>query len=177
MGNKSKIKAAKSDMVSGGIFCVFSVLFFGATLSFKLVHLPNTVTAAFMPRLLALLVFGCSAYLFLRGYLSWKKCSSEEKAELMEEEKGGRDGQIRCILVVADLVLAACVFKTLGFLLTMPWMMFFLFVILEKKEKRNYKLYLLLSVVSPVIVFAVFYYGFSQLLPPGILKPFLAQIL
>lgn len=97
--------------------------------------------------------------------------------ELSKERKENQAGQIRCILVVADLLLAACTFKTLGFLLTMPWMMFFLFIILEKKEKRNYKLYLVLSVLAPILVFAVFYYGFSQLLPIGILKPYLSQIL
>lgn len=177
MEKQQKIKAAKSDMLSGGIFCIFAAAFFAETFTFKLIRLPNTVTSAFMPRLLAVLVFGCAAYLFMRGYRNWQKFSPEEKAEIRYVQRENRAGQRRCVLVVADLVFAACTFKTLGFLLTMPWMMFFMFIILEKKEKRNYKLYLILSLLSPIVVFAVFYYGFSQLLPIGILKPYLSQIL
>jgi len=86
-------------------------------------------------------------------------------------------GNIRMVLVILDLVVAAALFKKLGFILTMPWMMFILFMIIEKKEKRNIPLYLVLSIVAPVVIFFVFYYGFSQLLPMGILRPFLSQFL
>lgn len=174
---KSKVETARSDMTTGAVFCAFSIFFFLATFTFKIVHLPNTVTAAFMPRLLAVIVFGCSAWVFLRGLKSYRQCSNEEKKAYAEKQKTGRDGQIRCILVVADLVAAAACFKKLGFLLTMPWMMFILFMILEQKEKRNYLLYAVLSILAPIVVFFVFYYGFSQLLPTGILKPYISQIL
>lgn len=174
---KSRIETAKSDMMTGTVFCIFSVFFFLTTFTFKIVHLPNTVTAAFMPRLLGVIVFLCSASVFLRGLKSYRQCSDEEKKSYEEKQKTEKSGQIRCILVVADLVLAAACFKKLGFLLTMPWMMFILFLILEQKEKRNYVLYAILSIFAPIIVFFVFYYGFSQLLPTGILKPYISQIL
>lgn len=174
---KNRVETAKSDMMTGAVFCAFSVFFFLATFTFKIVHLPNTVTAAFMPRLLAAIVFCCSAWVFWRGLKSYRQCSEEEKSSFTEKQRSGRDGQLRCILVVADLVAAAACFKKLGFLLTMPWMMFILFLILERREKRNYLLYAVLSVLSPIVVFFVFYYGFSQLLPTGILKPFISQIL
>ncbi|MCD8125673.1 MAG: tripartite tricarboxylate transporter TctB family protein [Lachnospiraceae bacterium] len=174
---KTKIETARSDMATGGAFSIFSVLYFLGTFTFKIVELPNTVTAAFMPRVLGVVIFLCSAWVFLRGWRSWRQCSQEEKALYKRKQETDRSGQLRCILVVADLLVAAFFFKKLGFLLTMPWMMFILFLILEKKEKRNYKLYLLISIIAPVVVFFVFYYGFSQLLPMGILKPYLSQIL
>ena len=54
---------------------------------------------------------------------------------------------------------------------------FFLFLILEEPEKRNYKLFALLSVVCPVVVYFAFYFLFSNLLPMGILKSILFSIL
>ena len=77
----------------------------------------------------------------------------------------------------AILLAAAILFRTLGFLLTMPWMMFLLFVVLEKKEKRRYGLYLAFSLLTPLFMFVVFYFAFSTLLPMGILAPYLSMIL
>lgn len=174
---KGKAEAAMSDLRAGTGFAIFAAAFFLATFTFKLVEMPNTFDAAFVPRVLGVIVFCCAAAVMFRGWSAWQKCSPEEKAKLKEKEAADKGGIIRCWLVALVLVLAAASLKKLGFILTMPWMMFFLFIIVEQKEKRNYLLYAALSIVSPILIFFVFYYGFSQLLPMGILKPFLSQFL
>ena len=174
---KNKAESAMSDIRLGIGFLIFSVLFFAATFFFRVVKIPNTFDAAFMPRILSVIVFGCALYLALRGFKAYSQCSEEDKKALSRKEKGDRAGNIRMILVILDLVAAAALFKKLGFILTMPWMMFILLMIIEKKENRNIPLFLALSIIAPIVIFFVFYYGFSQLLPMGILRPFLSQFL
>lgn len=170
-------KRAKQYMIAGALSALFAIGYFAETFNFRTVKVANTIGSTFMPRLLACLVFACSAALFLQGRSGYRRIPQAGRAVPAEEKKEARAGALRCLAVVAVLVAAAALFKKLGFILTMPWMMFLLFVILEKKEKRRYGLYLLLSCASPVLLFLLFYYGFSQLLPMGILKPFLSRFL
>lgn len=177
MTKETLAKKAREDIVAGTLFALFAVGYYAETYYFRVVAVPNTISATFMPRVLACLVFFCSLILSLQGYLRYRRIPRESRRPSQADCEKDRAGALRCFAVVAVLVFAAAVFKKLGFILTMPWMMFLIFVIIEKKEKRNYKLYLLLSVVSPIVLFMLFYYGFSQLLPMGILKPFLASFL
>ena len=170
-------KKAREDIIAGILFALFAIGYYAETYRFRVVKVTNTIDATFMPRVLACLVFACSVILSLQGYLRYRRIPSESRRPSQMDREKGRAGALRCLAVIAVLVLAASVFRKLGFILTMPWMMFLIFIIIEKKEKRNYKLYLLLSIVSPIVLFMLFYYGFSQLLPMGMLKPFLSRIL
>ncbi len=170
-------KRTRQDMIAGTLSALFALGYFAETFNFRVVKAANTIDATFMPRMLACLVFACSAALFLQGWSGYRRIPLAGRAVPAEEKREARVGELRCLAAVVVLVVAASLFKKLGFILTMPWMMFLLFVILEKKEKRRYGLCLLLSCVSPVLLFLLFYYGFSQLLPMGILKPFLSRFL
>ena len=54
--------------------------------------------------------------------------------------------------------------------------MFGLFMVASVKGERKIGLYILLSIVTPLVLFFGFYYGFQTLLPPGVLKPLLTYL-
>ena len=172
-----KYQEARSNVICGVLAQLFSIGFYLETYHFRLVKNVNTVNAAFFPRVIACVVFFCATLLVIQGVKQYRSLSAEEKTISPEEWAKNREGLFRIAQVFVILLAAAILFRTLGFLLTMPWMMFLLFVVLEKKENRRYGLYLAFSILTPLFMFAVFYYAFSTLLPMGILAPYLSMIL
>ncbi len=172
-----ELRKAKNDIIAGVISVLFAVFYFLETFNFALVQNTNTVNAAFFPRIIACMVAAFASIMLLRGYLALRRIPREMRDTPEEEKRARRADLFRIAQVFLVLFAAAATFKKLGFILTMPWMMFLLFVILERKGNRRYKLYLLISCVAPVLLFVLFYYGFSSLLPMGILKPFISRFL
>lgn len=170
-----KYKQAKTNILIGILTLAFAAFYFGVTYTFKLLEHANTVNAAFFPRLLAFLAAVLGLFILYQGINGYRKLTPEEKMVEKSTKKNNAAGWIRIAAVVAVLLVAAFLFKKLGFILTMPWVMFLLFIIVEKREKRRYVLYAILSIVLPVAVFFIFYYAFQTLLPMGILKPFLSM--
>ena len=177
MASIKNLRRAKSDIIMGIVGDLFAVGFYLETYHFRLVRTRNTVNAAFFPRIMAVLVFICASVVLFQGLKRYFRIPKNERVIPDEEKHKDRAGLFRIAQVFAVLLVSAIFFRTLGFLLTMPCMMFLLFIILEKKENRRYGLYLFFSIFAPVFMFVVFYYGFSTLLPMGILTPYLAQIL
>ena len=172
-----KLREAKSNIISGIVAMLFSIGFYLETYHFRLVKNINTVNAAFFPRVISCVVFFCAALILIQGVKQYKTLSAEEKYVSPEEKAKEREGLGRIAQVFVILLAAAVLFRWLGFLLTMPPMMFALFVVLEKKENRRYGLYLAFSILAPLLMFVLFYYVFSTLLPMGILAPYLSMIL
>ena len=156
---------------------LFAVGFFAETFHFRLIENANTVNAAFFPRLISVFVFLIGLAILFQGILAYKKLEPEEKNVSDKEKTQNRLASLRVAEVSVLLILAAAVFRKLGFILTMPGLLFLLFIIVEKKENRNYKLYALISIAAPVLMYFIFFYLFSTLLPMGLLRPFLAQYL
>lgn len=174
---KTEYIQAKQNIILGALSDVFAVLYFLETFHFSLREVANTVNAAFFPRLISCLVAICATIILVRGLNAMHKIPVEDRRRFREENKSGTSGLVRIGEVFAVLLLVAITFKKLGFLLTAPWMMFALFIILETKSKRNYILYAVISIIGPIVVFLLFYYGFSTMLPMGFLRPYLLQIL
>lgn len=174
---KKEYTQAKQNIILGALSDVFAVLYYLETFHFSLREVANTVNAAFFPRLISCLVAICATIIMVRGLNAMRKISATDRKQFREEDKAGLSGLARIGEVFVVLLLVAITFKKLGFLLTAPWMMFALFIILETKSKRNYILYAVISIIGPIIVFLLFYYGFSTMLPMGFLRPYLLQIL
>ncbi|MBQ8091632.1 MAG: tripartite tricarboxylate transporter TctB family protein [Pyramidobacter sp.] len=170
-----KVQEAKANMLAGGIIAVLAAGFYWETYHFAEDSSLNSFGAAFIPRLVGALVFIFALTLFFQARRVWKNAPDEERAKLAAG-KSSKGALTRAFLFIALMLLAASLYEYLGFMLTMPWLMFGLFCLAEKPEKRRYGLYLILSAVSPVIVFFVFYYCFSLLLPVGVLKPILTYL-
>lgn len=168
---------AKTDIIVGIFIAIFAIIFYVETYNFGKVKVINTVDATFMPRIIGALVFLFSMLLILKSCKAYFSIPKENRViEAKKTREKRADGYIRFIAAFSVMLLGAIFFKKLGFILTMPWVMFSLFCIIEKKEKRRYKLYLALSMISPIVLFLAFYYGFTTLLPVGILKRILTYM-
>lgn len=170
-----RLKRAKGEIALGIGAIVISILFILE--SNRIQDIVNVmVSAKFFPRIFAGLMLICAFVIFVNGVRSYLTVPQEIKQQdkMTKEQK---QGLLRVFEVFAALLVTAIFFKSLGFLVVAPVAMFLLFVILEEPEKRNYKLFILLSIISPIIVYFMFYYLFSNILPMGILRPVLYMII
>jgi len=172
-----KIKEAKSNIGVGICGLLFAIGYYLETFHFK-TNSKNLISVAAFPRIIGVMVALCATVMLIRGISAMRKIPKDARiAESMRAKNQKESGLLQVVEAIIVLLGAASVLKTFGFILTMPITMFLLFIILEKKESRNYKLYIILSIVAPTVLYFVFYYCFSSLLPMGILKPFLSKIL
>lgn len=166
-----KVRRAKGD-IALGIGSILVSLFFIVEARRIRDGKNVMVSAKLFPRIYAGFMGICALWVLISGirkYLSVPK-------EIREQDKITKEhlqGLLRVFEVFGVLLLTAIFYKPLGFLLVTPFTMFFMFIILEEPEKRNYKLFVLLSIVCPIVVYFAFYYLFSNLLPMGVLKPIL----
>lgn len=167
-----QLEKAKNDIIMGAFCVLFGIAAFAGTFTFKLSAKSTTLSAAFVPRILACGMILLAAVVLVRGVLAYRRVPAEVIAEANRPEKRAeaREVTLRYIKIMAILLTSAIIYRYLGFILTMMFMEFSLFVVIEKKERRNYKLYAILAVTVPIVLFFVFYYGFSTLLPLGVLK-------
>lgn len=77
------------------------------------------------------------------------------------------------IAVIGVLAIYCFAIKAIGFPILNPIMLFVEMILLAPKEKRNYLLFAILSVVVTIIVFIAFYYGLDLMLPAGLIKTLL----
>ena len=160
-----------------GAFCaLFGLAAFAGTFTFKLSSKSTTLSAAFVPQLLSIGMTILALIVLIRGVLSYKKIPADVIAASKDPAQRAqvRAVTVRYIKIMAILLVSAMVYRYLGFILTMIFMEFSLFVVVEKKERRKYKLYAALAIVAPIVLFFTFYYGFSTLLPLGVLKGMLS---
>lgn len=172
---RKKLKRAKGDIILG--ISAFLVSMFFILEASRIRDGKNVmVSAKLFPRIYAGLMAACAVAVLalgVRNYLSVPK-------EIRKQDKITKEhaaGLVRVLEVFLVLIVTALFYKKLGFLVVTPFTMFFLFLILEEPEKRNYKLFVLLSAVCPVVVYFAFYFLFSNLLPMGILKSILFSVL
>ena len=134
------------------------------------------VSAKLFPRIYAGLLAACALLILIAGIRNYFSIPKEIRRQkwLSKEQLLGL---LRVFEVFAVLLVTAIFYKRLGFLVVSPIAMFLLFLILEEPSKRKYGLYVLLSLVCPVVVYFAFYFLFSNLLPMGVLKGLLINLL
>lgn len=170
-----KLKRAKGNIALSIGAILLSLFFFVESNRIK-DGAHSVVSSKLFPRIYAGAMLVCALAILIgavKAYFSVPKAvRSQDK--LTKENMAGYG---RVLAVFAVLLVTAIFYKPLGFLTVTPFTMFLIFVIIEKPEKRNYLLFAALSILCPIIVYFAFYYLFSNLLPMGILKPFLIQFM
>lgn len=170
-----KAKRAKGNMILGAGAALVALFFIIEANRIKDgKHI--MVSAKVFPRIYAGIMLVCATAILISGIREYLAVPKEIRAEdKMNGEQ--KEGLFRVFLVLLVLLVTAYFFKPVGFLAVTPFTMFSLFLILEEPEKRNYGLFLVLSVLCPVVVYFSFYFLFKNLLPPGVLKPLLYNFL
>ena len=101
-----------------------------------------------------------SAIKLLLTFLSKK---SEEAKKSDEDIMGG-------LLTIVLLAIYVVLFKPLGFILSTFIYLFFQITLLSTEKNRNLILFGIISVVAPVVIYALFVYVIKMPLPTGLLS-------
>lgn len=170
-----KLKRAKGNIALSVGAILLSLFFFVESNRIK-DGAHSVVSSKLFPRIYAGVMLACALAILIDAIKAYNTVPKEirDKDKLTKESKAGYG---RVLAVFAVLLVTAIVYKPLGFLTVTPFTMLLIFIIIEKPEKRNYPLFLGLSILCPIVVYFAFYYLFSNLLPMGILKPFLIQFM
>lgn len=132
-----------------------------------------SVSAKLIPEILGTLVVILAAAQIWAGMTNLNKIRRENKKNgtpsvLFTEDEKGDSFPIALTFV---LILGyAVVFEWLGFIIASTLCMFLQMMLMAPKEKRNPKLFAIISVVSAIVVYIAFRMGLNLSLPRGLLE-------
>lgn len=157
----------KKNIASGIFFLVFAIALYAGSFSIVLTT-ADVMGPQFFPRTIAIFT---AILAVVQIAMAWKKTPDEEKAEA-EEEKTEKLA-INAVATLAILFLYAVLVDAIGFIIMTALYLFCQISLLLSKEALKSKKTLvvtgLVSVLTPVFIYYLFYYAFSIFLPTGIL--------
>ena len=160
------------DLILGVVMLLFSgfYLYYAQQIKTRPKLTPAYASAQIVPTLLGILLAVLSVIMIVQSVLKLKKGSmaSDEDAPVSD-----KSGMISVALTFAVMIIYTLVLPVLGFCLSTFVYLILQILILAPKEKRNIKLFVLISVVFTAVVFVVFRIGLQQLLPRGIIESLL----
>lgn len=148
------------DLLCSVLFLGFGIFVFVQSLPIQPI-MEKDLGSGFMPRVVAVAIIAVAALKLVLSLLD--KEAGAEKRERSGDLKGG-------IATILALTGYAVLFDTLGFILATALYLFAQIFILSGKEHRNIKVTILISVVAPVVIYALFVYAIKMPLPTGILS-------
>lgn len=173
--NKSKVgddmrREYLFDWISSIFLIVFSIVLFISTYSFKRLTV-SEIGPAFLPRIVAILLFAMSVILLVQLILKQKSQSGESVQEEVDEEeqKTDRKGMYKVILSIMLMIIYLAVMPTIGFLIST-----FIYLIAQgwmiaSPENRNLLRISIVSLIVSGLVYYIFRNLFHLMLPSGIL--------
>ncbi|NPV45071.1 MAG: tripartite tricarboxylate transporter TctB family protein [Firmicutes bacterium] len=147
------------DLICGILFLALGIFMFFQSQGIDPI-IPNELGSGFVPKIVAGVTAGLSVSMILVTFLK-KQSPPPTKAD--EDLKGG----IFTILTLATYVF---LFDKLGFILSTMLYLFVQMTLLSNERNRNFRLFAGISVITPLVIYALFVYGFKLILPAGILR-------
>lgn len=156
----------KRDLFVGIIVGLFSILYYIGALQIKMYKGlgVSVIDSSEVPKKWAIFLFLLSIMLIIRSVKRMKK-SSEKNVSLAQLLTLNKEVGLTFILLAIYTVFL----KQLGFVTATFLYIFFQTLVLTKKEKRNYKLTIILAIIFSVLIDYVFVELLSVLLPKGII--------
>ena len=156
------------DVVSGSFFLLLALVVFISSFSIKKVANVTSVSlgSSFVPQVVSVLLVIVSIAIIYGGY----KEVQELKGMTIEEKEN--ENAVKAWAVVATFVMVGvyvALLDTLGFIIATSVYLFAQFYILADKTTRKLPMFAKVAVVSSVVIYFVFAWGFELLLPAGIL--------
>ena len=161
------------DLILGVVMLLFSgfYLYFAQQIKTRPKLTPSYASAQIVPVLLGTLLAVLSVIMIVQSVLKLRKAGAVSSHE--DTPASDKSGMISVALTFAVMIIYTLVLPVLGFCLSTFVYLLLQILILAPKEKRNIKLFVLISVVFTAVVFVVFRIGLQQLLPRGIIESLL----
>ncbi len=156
------------DLILGVVMLLFSgfYLYFTQQIKTRPKLTPEYASARIMPTLLGILLAVLSVICIVQGINKMK--THDEKVE-----KADKGDVIAVALTFAVIIGYTIILPNLGFCLSTVIYLFLQMIVLAPSEKRNLKLFAIVSVVFTAFIFVAFRVGLQQLLPRGIIESLL----
>jgi putative tricarboxylic transport membrane protein len=169
MGMK-KINLYK-DIILGIAVSILAAAYFIGSFFIELRVLSTGITAATIPRLLGVCEFVLGILLAMRGIFSYRLYIRTQQFKDEEKEKPEKQNFSAVLETSVLLIFYVVAFKPLGFIVSSMIFMFLeMIVVCPSNEKRDYRLFAIVSAATAFIVYFLFRYGFDQMLPTGIME-------
>jgi cobalamin synthase len=165
VGRQQLIKAKKDIAMGIALFGV-SIVYILQTFSIRQTALIK-ITSAAIPRVCAVVLCALSIVLTIQGVRAYRKNRTDSRT--VEERKNDRMQVAAVVIALTILAIGIFLMEYAGFCVGMAVYLFFAFFTLSKYEKKNYPLFVALSLLIPVVIFLIFTKGFGLSLPVGVL--------
>ncbi len=149
------------DIISGSFIIAVSVLIFVLSFSIKQFETEG-VGAAFMPRVVSVFFLLLGIALVKGGIKTYKNFKEGSNEASLSDYRAVFYTLILLLLYVSLL-------STVGFIIMSTIYLFLQFIIVSRKEERNFVLFGILSVVTSLGAYYLFLMAFNVILPSGIL--------
>ncbi|PKL24613.1 MAG: tripartite tricarboxylate transporter TctB family protein [Spirochaetae bacterium HGW-Spirochaetae-3] len=147
------------DIICAVLFIAFGVFMFVVSTGIDPI-VANDVGSGFVPRIIAGAIVALAVVLLVLSVLK-KRVARTEKAD--EDLKGG-------VFTVLALAAYVFLFDRLGFLVSTALYLFVQMTILSNRENRKFKLFAVLALVVPALIYLIFTNLFDMALPAGIIR-------
>ena len=160
------------DLILGVVMLAFSgfYLYYAQQIKTRPKLTPSYASARIMPTLLGILLAVLSVLCIIQGIRKLRAAPSEEEAQGKKLEKGDI---LAVTLTFAVIIGYTLILPTAGFCLSTVVFLFLQMLVLAPKDKRNYLLFAIVSVVFTALVFVAFRVGLQQMLPRGVIESLL----
>lgn len=162
-------------ILPGVIFLSISILILAGSSTITIIPRSRISSAAF-PRIIGVAMVILSIVLIVLEIIQLRKKAHVEEGnkDISDDRKNRVFFSGEAILVVLTFALVAAytfLLDKLGFVIATILYLIGQIMLLSPSEKRKkWPFFVLLSILTSVIVYCVFYYGFSLILPAGILR-------
>jgi hypothetical protein len=161
-------KDQKVSIITGIAFLAYGAWMFAGGLSIRVIGKSGDYGPGFMPRLVGMIVIFLSAMLVFTTWWGMRRNPVEKKtSDKMQTE---RYDYRSILLSIALLGLYMVTLEPAGFVLSSIVYLFLqMMIIANKPARKQLLLFVLISLIVPVVVNYIFVTVFSLLLPDGIL--------
>ncbi len=162
-------------MTGGLIVILLGVIVYVDSLNIKSMK-GLLVTSAFFPQVAAALLLLLGTILMSGALYSGYAVAKKGAAKISESTINNKEGNNRSInwkpvlISIAMLAVYIALMEPVGFLITTFLYLFFQIVLLAPKSKRRYILFAVIAAATSVVIYMIFVFGLSVILPSGILS-------
>ena len=160
----------KSNLICGLVFLAIAIAVgvYAQTIHVGTLNF-GAVNSRTFPTICAVVIGLLSLCLIVQSVLGLRKAPEPTKEEL-EAEKKERKRLLDVLAAIILVMLSILLLEPVGYLIVTPLFLFALIMLITPKSVRKPVKFIVLSVVTSVLVYVVFRYGFSVQLPMGILR-------
>jgi putative tricarboxylic transport membrane protein len=157
-----------TDFIFGSIIFVLGVIAYYLTYKIRDVSGSGTISAATVPRFCAAVLMLLGIILVVTVLARKFKTRTPRGYEVSEQETTHTITPI--FFVLADFILYAALVPLAGFLIVTPPFAFVLMFLLAPADNRKPLQFLIIAIITAIIIYVLFVYGFRVMLPAGLIK-------